>query len=95
MAKMFYAVYPNAAEVAMGYPVATGNIDITGSSVQSAAIGEAGKSYRVEITPDTNCQFELGTDPTADSDSMYHPANVPIFRFLWGGDKIAVIQKQV
>jgi len=64
-------------------------VAIGGASVQSAAFNE--KTYAVQIVADGACHVLFGSDPTATSSSMYLPANVPYYRGVAPGDKIAVI----
>ena len=67
-------------------------VTVGASSAQSSAVNSATK-FLVIVT-DTACQYETGSNPTADTNSRFLPANV--FRVIQvdSGDKIAVIEQQ-
>lgn len=58
----------------LGEPVAAQKVEIT-TSTPSAAFNAA--TTWVLLTAQRDCQIEFGTNPTADGDSWYLPANVP------------------
>lgn len=72
--------------------ITTQKVSVSAGSSQSAALNENTKF--VLLTSDVASQFELGSNPTADADSRYLPADGARFISAKGGDKIAVIEQQ-
>ena len=68
--------------------LAVQKLAIGGASVQSAAFDAL--TYAVCIVADGACHIAFGDDPTASASSMLLPANVPFYRGVAPGKKIAV-----
>ena len=66
----------------------TVKVAIGATSVQSGAIE---KRYLL-VTATAACHIDIGANPTATTDLMYLPANVPFVMSFTAGDRIAVIQ---
>ena len=95
MATFYYSVYQSATEVAIGAVEQKGKITVAGASAQGDVItGTTGVAKRIRIVSDTACQYEKGTDPTADGDSEFFPAGTIEYQWLEVGDRFAVIEQQ-
>jgi len=72
---------------------------VSGSSVQSSAIGTAGATpgadVVVRVVADTACWLKTGSNPTAvagAADNFYLPAGAVEYLDITAGEKIAAIQ---
>jgi hypothetical protein len=65
-------------------------VAISGSSTQSAAMGQYTSAVRLCATVD--CYVAFGTNPTATSSSLYLPANVPEYFAVRESCEVAVLQ---
>jgi len=96
MATLYISEYLSASAVAHGLiagePIARQKVTVAGTSAQSAALNE--RTQIVRIVADVPVQWEAGSDPTADANSDYSPADVVEYFHAKPGDKIAVIEKQ-
>lgn len=72
---------------APGALIAKQKISISATSAQSAAIDK--RTAYVMLTADVAAQWEIGTNPTADADSRYLPADTPRPFAVTGGQLIA------
>jgi hypothetical protein len=70
-------------------PKSTSKVTMSGSSVQSSAIG-ANIQY-VRLVADANCHFEIGVNPTATISTVYLPANEIDIIKISEGEKVAAI----
>lgn len=85
-------LYADAKEVALGPPVASQSVAITGGNVESDALGDSGKTYRCRLYAKAACRIERGENPTADANSpeAFPAGHVEYFSHE-GGHKISVI----
>lgn len=71
-------------------PNGTQKLTVSGTSAQSAVIGNYINTVRVIST--TNCHIAVGVSPTATTDDFYLPAGLPEYLRVPDGGKVAVIQ---
>lgn len=72
--------------------LATQKLPIGSTSVQSANFNE--KTAFLVLTAKADAQYEIDTNPTADTNSRIIIADTTIERFANGSQKIAVIEAQ-
>lgn len=70
-------------------PKSTSKVVMSGSSVQSSAIG-ANIQY-VRLAADAACHYEIGVNPTATTSTVYLPANEIEIIKISEGEKVAGI----
>ena len=72
MATLFFAVFRDAKEVALGNVIQESTIDIAATSTQSAAAitGENRQRNRVRVLADAACFVTWGANPTATNDGL-------------------------
>ena len=75
-----------------GVPLVDQKVTIGAASASSSALNT--KTRFVMLWADTVCQWEEGAAPTADTNSRFLAANVPMFYPVTSGNLIAVIDQQ-
>jgi len=91
MAYFYVALYPDAKEIALDYPLAQERIALAGSDNLSAVFdANNGKPMVARISTDAACQFERGSAPSTTSASEYLSAGGVEYVRLKAGGKFAV-----
>ncbi len=70
-------------------PIASQTVNVTGSSVQSAAFNS--QTEIVSVHTDVVCSIEFGSNPTATSNSKRMAANATEYFKVTPGHRVAVI----
>ena len=67
-------------------PKSTSKVAMSGSSVQSSAIGA-----NIQLVADANCHYEIGVNPTATTSTVYLPSGEIEVIKISEGEKVAAI----
>lgn len=82
----------NGATAPVIFPGASQKLSFSGTSAQSAAVGDDTTIIRV-VAMGADCRVAIGADPTADANSMPVMDRVPEYFAIQPGDKVAAIQE--
>lgn len=88
------AAFTQNVHGALGPVERSQNVSIGASSVQTAAtLGPDDTfQYRVRLVATAACYIKFGADPTAQAGDLLVPADVEVWLWAMGSDKLAVIE---
>lgn len=83
----------NGGSIPLGREPAFATQAVTITSSSTAATNAFGKTtFIVRLLADANCHVKFGANPTATTNDELLLANVPEWRFVEAGHKVAVIE---